>query len=290
VEGNLFVVACMELLESLRGSQRLVGLREMIPWLAERLAKHPSRSPVFVQEIGDLAEMISTKTEDALSSHQVLTWLKAIAANLSSGYNDTEILSPSAKAALGIRSVTKLGKTEFPVEVLWPAMANVLGGKPQTTVESCDDPPVSYELLCDEGNSDTLMVHFEASDEDTFSLSDDILALAHPDMARRLQYLDSKRLELDLRTEDADAIFIAIAAAPAAEDRVDQFLEARQSSVRAQFDDLEETFQNEETIHIDALMAAAKPLGVEPLLRHARLPRCSAMLLWIASLRRLLEC
>jgi len=271
-EGNLFVIACMELLESLRGSQRLPGLREMMPWLVERLAKHPSRSPVFVQEIGDLAEMISTKTEDALPSHQVLTWLKAIAANLPGGYNDTESLSPTAKAALGTRSVTKLGKTEFPVEALWPAIAGVLEGKSRIVVESLDEPPVSYELLCHEGDSDAHTVHFETSDEDTFSLSDEILALAHPDMARRLQYLASKRLELDVRTEDADSLFTAIAAAPAPEDRVHQFLEARQCSVRAQFDDLEETFQKEETIQIDALMAAAKPKGVEPLLRHARLP------------------
>lgn len=271
-EGDLFVVACMELLESVRGPKRLAGLKELMPWLVARLDKNPNRRPIFIQEIGDLAEMASRRTDDTLPSNQVLTWLKAMAANLPSGYDQTNFLSLSAKSALGVRSVTKIGKTEFPVESLWPAIADLLAGRPRTIVASCDDPPVSYGLERHEDKSGVLTVHFEASTENAFSLSDDLIALAHPDMARRMQYLASMRLELDVRLEDAEAVFTAIAAAPAPEERVQRYLEARQKSVRVQFDDLEETFQRTTTMRIDTLMAAAKPGSVDAFLRHARLP------------------
>ncbi len=271
-ECHFFVGACMEVIESVRGSRLLATLKEMTPWLVERLARHSTRRTIFMQEIGSLAELISTRTEEVLPSHQVLPWFRAMAASLPRGYDSTATLSPISKDALGIRSITTIGTTEFWVDALWPAIADVIGGKPRTTLDSCNDPPVSHELHCRDGKSDAPTIQFRASNGYAFVLYDRHLALAHPEMEKRLDFLSSMSLALEVRPEDAEATFTAIAAVPSPEDRVQKYLDARTSSVSAQFDDLEETFSKSKTIPIDCLMAAVRPSSVDSLLRHARLP------------------
>lgn len=174
-------------------------------------------------------------------------------------------LTQEERELFGIVNVILINDVAFDRKRSWEAIGQALNGNMATI--SSQQPRKEYQVSISLDMQDPPCVSFTSGSDESFNLQMEELHLASPEVHRRISFLHSKRLSLDISEERAQLVFDRIAAFESPVERIAEYTRLQEESTTIQFNNFRDQHQNSR-VNFGHIEKEARPLGCASLLRH----------------------